>query len=150
MTPAEASFEVSNERDVPARPEEVWRWLTHAELWPIWFSKATDVHFERGGPVLAEGTVVVWKMIGSTIRVTIVRAEPPNFLAWEGGAKGVHAYHAWLIEPRGDGSHVVTVETERGSVPALFGWAYKNNLHDAHERWLEDLVTVTKSSSQPR
>jgi hypothetical protein len=142
MAPADASFDVASEGDVPARPEAAWARLTRADQWTSWFPRATNVHFESGGPTLSVGTVVVWDMLCSTIRVTITRAEPPYVLAWEGGASGVHAYHSWLIEPRGDGSHVVTLETERGIVPALFGWTYKHKLQVAHDEWLADLAKV--------
>ncbi len=147
LAPADAAFDVSNEGDVPARPERVWAWLTRADLWPIWFPRARNVRFERGGPVLDVGTVVVWEMLGSTIRVTIVRAQAPSVLAWEGGAKGVHAYHAWLIEPRGERSHVVTVETERGWVPSLLGWTYKGSLRTAHDQWIDGLAHVVTAEA---
>src|SRR5512135_3329530 len=84
MTPDDASLYVTNEGDVSAEPEVAWAWLTRPELWPTWFPRATNVHVERGGPVLEVGSVVRWDMLGSTIRVTVTRAEPPNVLAWEG------------------------------------------------------------------
>jgi hypothetical protein len=120
-------------------------WLTRAELWPVWFSRAKNVRFDKGGPVLDVGTVLAWDMLGARIRVTVMRAQAPYVLAWEGGAKGVHAYHAWLIEPRAGGSHVVTVETERGWVPSLVGWTYKGSLKTAHDEWLESLARVVKA-----
>ena len=149
LTPADASIDITSEGDVAARPEVVWAWLTRADLWTTWFPRATNVRFEHGGPTLEVGTVVVWNMLGSTIRVTIVRAEAPNVLAWEGGAGGVHAYHAWLIEPRGDGSHVVTVETERGVLPGLFGWTFKGSLSAAHDEWVAGLARVAGQGAMP-
>lgn len=149
VAPSDASFDISNESDVPAPPEATWAWLTRADRWSSWFPLATNVHFEKGGPTLDVGTVVVWDMLGSTIRVTITRAEPPYVLAWEGGASGVHAYHVWLIEPQAKGSHVVTLETERGIVPALFGWTYKNKLKAAHDEWLSDLARVAAGDQLP-
>jgi hypothetical protein len=149
MEPENASFEVSNEGDVAARPEAVWAWLTRADLWSTWFPRAKNVHFEHGGPTLEVGTVVVWNMLGSTIRVTVVRAEAPYVLAWEGGAGGVHAYHAWLIEPRGSGSHVITLETERGFLPAVAGWTFKGSLRSAHDEWLAGLATVAAGDHLP-
>lgn len=149
VAPADASFDIANEGDVAARPETVWAWLTRADLWSTWFPRATKVHFEKGGPTLETGTVVVWDMLGSTIRVTITRAEPPYVLAWEGGAGGVHAYHSWLIAPAAQGSHVVTLETERGIVPALFGWTYKNKLRAAHDEWIAALAKVAAGDHLP-
>jgi uncharacterized protein YndB with AHSA1/START domain len=135
---------------VPARPETVWAWLTRVDLWPTWFPRATDVRIEKGTRSLDVGSVVAWDMLGSTIRVTVTRARPPYVLAWEGGASGVHAYHAWLIEPRGEGSHVVTVETERGFVPSMVGWTYKGKLRAAHEEWIAGLARVAAGDKLPK
>jgi hypothetical protein len=107
------------------------------------------VSIDRGGPVLGEGSALTWEMLGSTIHVTVVRAQAPRVLAWEGGASGVHAYHAWLIEPKGKGSHVVTVETERGPVPTLFGWTFEGSLRAAHDEWISGLATVSKDDRTP-
>jgi hypothetical protein len=152
MAPSDASFDITNEGDVGARPDTVWAWLTRADLWSTYFPRAKNVHVERGGPTLAVGSVVVWEMLGSTIRVTVTRADPPNVLAWEGGAKGVHAYHAWLIEPRGDHgerSHVVTVETERGFLPSVAGFAFKGSLRSAHTEWIAGLAHAASGEHLP-
>jgi hypothetical protein len=142
LTPGESPVYVNNDIVVDAPPPVVWAWLTHADRWPEWFPRAKNVRFESGGPVLGEGTVVVWEMLGATIRVTVRRAEAPGVLIWEGGAGGVHAYHAWLLRPEGDRTHVTTVETEAGPLPALLGWYLRGALHDAHEDWLVGLARV--------
>jgi uncharacterized protein YndB with AHSA1/START domain len=149
LSPTDASIHVENQRVISAPPAVVWAWLTRADLWPTWFPQARNVRFERGGPDLRRDTVVVWEMLGATIRVTVTRADAPGVIAWEGGAGGVHAYHAWLLVPEGTGTRVLTVETERGPVPSLFGWAFEGNLHRAHEEWLQGLARVTASGSPP-
>jgi carbon monoxide dehydrogenase subunit G len=149
LSPAESSIHVENQREIPAPPAVVWAWLTRADRWSTWFPQAKSVHFERGGPELREGTVVAWEMLGATIRVTVTRADAPGVLAWEGGAGGVHAYHAWLLVPEGSGTRVLTVETERGPVPALFGWTFEEKLHRAHEAWLEGLADVAARGALP-
>jgi carbon monoxide dehydrogenase subunit G len=149
LSPAESSVHVENQFVVPASPAVAWAWLTRADLWSTWFPRAKNVHFEQGGATLTVGAVVVWEMLGTTVRVTVTRADAPTVLAWEGGAGGVHAYHAWLLLPEGAGTRVVTVETERGTVPALFGWTFEGKLHDAHDEWLHGLARVAAPGALP-
>ena len=149
LAPNDADVYVVNEAVVPASPDVTWAWLTRADLWPTWFSGAKNVRFERGGPRLDLGTVVSWEMIGATIRVEVTRADGPHVLAWEGGAGGVHAYHAWLLLPEGAGTRVVTVETESGTLPTVVGWYIKGKVHDAHDDWLRALAITAKRGSPP-
>lgn len=142
MEPAACPVFVRSEGRVAATPAVVWQWLTRADRWPTWFPRASNVRFEAGGPVLAVGTRVVWRMLGATIRVTVRVAEPPRALDWEGGAAGVHAYHAWLLQPEGDGTRVVTEETERGPLPWLARWYLRGALHAAHADWVASLARV--------
>lgn len=142
-TPDACPVYVRNTQRVAAPPAVVWRWLVRADLWPTWFPGASNVRFEDGGgPELKRGTRVVWGMLNATIRVQVKVCTPPRLLDWEGGAAGVHAYHAWLLEPDGDGTRVVTEETERGPLPWLLRWYLRGALHRAHEQWLESLARV--------
>ncbi len=84
-------------------------------------------------------------MLGATIRVTVKVCEPPRALDWEGGATGVHAYHAWLLEPIPGGTLVLTHETERGPLPWLARWYLRGALQRAHQDWLESLEKVAKN-----
>jgi hypothetical protein len=145
LSPDESNVHVENSAVIPASPEATWGWLTRADRWETWFSRAKNVKVEPAGQPLAVGSVVTWDMLGATIRVRVTRADAPHVLAWEGGAKGVHAYHAWVLLPDPHGTRVVTVETERGSVPALFGWTFEGRLHDAHEEWLASLARIAGS-----
>jgi uncharacterized protein YndB with AHSA1/START domain len=149
MEPTVCPVFVHSERRIAAPPAVVWQWLVRADLWPTWFARASGVRFEAGGPALAVGTRVVWRMLGATIRVTVRVAEPPRALDWEGGAAGVHAYHAWLVEPDGDGTRVVTEETERGPLPWLARWYLRSALHAAHEDWVASLARIA-ASGPPR
>jgi len=145
LEPAASPVHVRNEIAAPAPVDTVWRWLVRADLWPTWFGRASKVRFERGGPELRQGSVVVWRMLNATIRVTVKVCEPPHRLDWEGGAAGVHAYHAWLLEPAAGGSRIVTEETERGPLPWLLRWYLRGALHGAHADWLTTLARVAAS-----
>jgi hypothetical protein len=141
--PADCPVFVHNEIVVDAPPERVWRWLVRADRWPEWFARASRVRIEGGGPALTEGSVVSWRMLGAGIRVTVRRADGARALDWEGGAAGVHAYHAWLLDPLPDGrTRVITEETERGPVPSLLRWYLRGALHKAHEEWLVGLARI--------
>jgi uncharacterized protein YndB with AHSA1/START domain len=143
MTPSECDVFVENEGTVSAPIEATWAWLTTADLWSRWFSKASNVRFEQGGPRLEVGTILSWDMVGATIRVTVTRADAPRMLTWEGGADGVHAYHAWLLIPDGARStRILTVETERGTLPTLFASVITARVRGAHDAWLADLARV--------
>jgi uncharacterized protein YndB with AHSA1/START domain len=146
-TPADCPVFVRNQFLVAAPPAEVWRWLERAEEWPTWFARASKVHFTEGGPSLAVGSKVEWRMLGATIRVTVRKSEPPRALDWEGGASGVHAYHAWLLEPTDGGTRIVTEETECGGLPSFLRFYLRSALHDAHQEWVESLGKVAKEKS---
>ena len=150
LEPASCPVFVANEHEVPAPPAVVWKWLCRADLWPTWFKRSSQVRFEGGPtPELGLGSCVVWRMLGATIRVTVKVCEPPRVLDWEGGANGVHAYHAWLLEPVPGGTLVLTKETERGPLPWLLRWYLRRALHGAHQEWLESLALVAKNGPPP-
>ncbi len=137
---------VANEHEVAAPPEVVWKWLCRADLWPTWFARSRDVRFEGGpAPELGPGSRIVWQMLGATIRVTVTLCEPPRLLDWEGGANGVHAYHAWRLDPVAGGTRVRTEETERGPLPWLLRWYLRGALHGAHQDWLASLAGVARN-----
>jgi hypothetical protein len=92
---------------------------------------------------------VAWRFLGATVRVTVKVCEPPRVLDWEGGANGVHAYHAWLLKPVPGGTLVLTQETERGPLPWLLRWYLRGALHGAHQQWLENLEGVAKNGPPP-
>ena len=150
LEPASCPVFVVNELQVPAPPAVAWKWLCRADLWPTWFRGSSKVRFEGGpAPELGLGSRVVWRMLGATIRVTVKVCEPPRLLEWEGGANGVHAYHAWLLEPVSSGTRVLTQETERGPLPWLLRWYLRGALHGAHQDWLEGLARVARSGPPP-
>jgi Polyketide cyclase / dehydrase and lipid transport len=149
LAPADCPVYVRNEALTPAAPPVVWAWLTRADLWPTWFHRAEDLHVESGGPSLAPGSVVAWKMLGASIRVTVTRSAAPSMLVWEGGANGVHADHAWLLLPAGSGTRIVTVETECGPLPFAARWYLRGALHDAHEDWVTSLAKAALSGPPP-
>ena len=148
--PGECPVFVRNEQRIATPPDVVWQWLVRADLWPTWFRGASKVRFEQGGgPALAPGTRVTWRMLNATIRVQVVVCEPPHLLDWAGGANGVHAYHAWRLDADGTGTRLVTEETERGPLPWLLRWYLRGALHRAHQQWIESLARVAANGPPP-
>ena len=47
-----------------------------------------------------------------------------------------------MLLPSGQGTRVITVETERGVVPALLAPYLRGALHEAHADWLRGLTEV--------
>ncbi len=150
MHPSQSPVFVRNECAIAAPPAVVWQWLCRADRWPSWFKQCRDVRFEAGsGPELSERTRVVWRMLGATIRVTVRVCRPPHALDWEGGARGVHAYHAWRLDPTDTGTQLVTEETERGPLPWLLRWYLRGALHAAHQEWIESLGRIATTGAPP-
>src|SRR4051812_25545500 len=101
MEPTACPVALRTERVIDAPPERVWSWLSRADLWSDWFAGAHQVRWS-GGPDLAVGTTLRWRMSGNAAHAVVHRCRPNELLEWEGGGLGVRAYHAWRLEPVGD------------------------------------------------
>jgi len=139
--PAKCPVFVHNEIHIAAPPDAVWKKLVRPRQWPEWFPGAKNV--DAPDADLAKGTKVAWNMLGARIRVQIEACEPGRVLEWRGGAAGVDAYHGWLLEPAGNGTRVVTDETEKGPLPWVLRWYLRGALHRAHQEWLECLARAS-------
>jgi len=120
----------------------VWAWLIRAERWAEWYDNCSDLEFldDTDGPDLQPGTSFRWHTFGVTIQTQIEVFEPPRRLGWSGSGLGWEAYHAWRIDERDGGCHLLTEETQRGVVPTLLGWYLRPQLLEEHQRWLEGLA----------
>jgi len=95
-------FELSNEIEVEATPEEVWEAITTGPGMDAWFMGKNEVTPGEGGKVRTE-------LPGFGFEGTITTWEPPTRLAErspEGEDGSLHAFE-YLIEGRGKGSTVV-------------------------------------------
>ena len=96
---------------------------------------------EGGGP-LALGTTFHWNTFGVRVHTVVEEFEPPHRLAWSGKAFGTSAYHGWVLEADGEGTRIVTEETQRGVVASVARLYLRRALHKHHQRWLEGLARV--------
>jgi uncharacterized protein YndB with AHSA1/START domain len=149
--PANSAVFASNEIAIAAPPEDVWRWLIRAELWPRWYPKSSDIHFvSTSGPDLRERTRFRWNTFGFRITSKVLEFEPCTRLAWEAEGIGIDAYHAWLLTPTADGgTHVLTQETQHGWVARLGKWLMPHRMENKHQVWLESLKACAQSGPPP-
>jgi uncharacterized protein YndB with AHSA1/START domain len=137
--PGTAPVHVRNEIDVPAPPEKVWAWLVRAPTWPQWYSNAKNIVLEGNGTELTGGTSFRWTTFGVRLRSTVREFAPPSRLAWDARGSGVEAYHAWLLTPTPQGCHVLTEETQYGSLARLSRRLQPHRMEEGHQSWLESL-----------
>lgn len=139
-----------NELDMPVSPEAVWAWLVRAQLWPTWYPNSRDVVVEGGGPDLKAGSKFRWKTFGVTLDSVVEEFVPPERIAWSARAMGVDAYHAWLVERRPSGCHVLTEETQNGLLASISNAVRPNNMSKHHQVWLENLLAKARGGPPPQ
>ncbi len=147
--PDRAAVHVRNEIDIPAAPEVVWAWLVRAPLWPSWYPNSHHVALADGGAELRAGSEFSWKTFGVSLRSRVEEFAPPERLAWNGRAGGLDVYHAWLIERRADGCHVLTEESQNGVLPRLNHAVRPRHMSDFHQMWLDRLRERAQSGPPP-
>jgi Polyketide cyclase / dehydrase and lipid transport len=142
--PKETAVHVRNELDMPVSPEAVWPWLVRAQLWPTWYPNSESVVIEGGGPDLKLGSKFRWKTFGVTLDSVVAEFVPFERLGWSAKSMGVDAYHAWLIERRPEGCHVLTEETQNGLLASLSNTLRPGNMSRLHQVWLDNLLAKAK------
>ena len=149
--PASAPVFVHNEIMVDAPAEVVWAWLLRAELWPSWYSNASDIHFlSHAAPDLRNRSRFRWKTFGLRLTSKVLEFDPPHRLAWDAHGIGVDAFHAWLLTPLADGStHVLTEEVQHGWLARLGQRFNPTGIQAQHQRWLEALARQAQSGLPP-
>ena len=125
----------------------MWAWLVRAARWSEHYENCKRLTFEDAGagPDLTLGARFSWVTFGARVKTVVEELEAPSRLAWSGGALGMSAYHAWLIEPREAGCWILTEETQRGLLPRLGRALLRPRMHAWHQRWLEGLVERARS-----
>ncbi len=65
-------------------------------------------------------------------------------IAWSARSRGIDAYHAWLIERRPSGCHVLTEENQNGWLARLNAALRPRFMGRMQRVWLERLVEMAK------
>ena len=149
FAPDRAPVHVRNEIDIPVARAQVWAWLVRATLWPTWYSNASHVQIDGGGPDLGPGTEFQWRTFSASLRSKVQEFVPPERLAWDAQGSGVDVYHAWLIIPTAAGCHVLTEESQYGSLARLDHALRPERMFQGHQRWLQGLKEKAISGLPP-
>jgi uncharacterized protein YndB with AHSA1/START domain len=147
--PDRAWVSVSNELDLPAPCDRVWRWLVRADLWPTWYPNSSGVRLADAANAagLKLGTRFRWKTFGVTLDSVVEEFVPGERIAWTAKSFGVDAYHAWLLTPTDRGCHVLTEETQYGWIAFLSNFFMPARMHKGHQMWLERLGEQASAGS---
>jgi hypothetical protein len=144
-SPQNTKLFVSNEIVVPAAPETIWAWLIRASLWPTWYSNSSNVDRD-----LAADVTFHWRTFGVSLESKVREFVPYRRLAWDAKSLGVDAYHAWLLDPKPDGTtRVLTEETQNGWIARAGAALMPNRMHRFHQIWLESLSAKSQSGLPP-
>ncbi len=147
--PDRAGVHVRNELEMRVPPERVWAWLVRAALWPTWYPNAHDVVIVGGGPDLSAGADFTWKTFGVALRSRVEEFVPTERLAWTGRSAGLDVYHAWLIERRPAGCHVLTEESQNGALPRIGHALRPRHMEELHQVWLDQLLAQAQRGMPP-
>lgn len=148
-SPERTAVHVHNELEMPVSPEPVWAWLIRADLWSTWYSNARDVLIMEGGRQLGPGVEFRWKTFGASLRSRVEEFVPFERLAWSAQGTGIDVYHAWLIERKPSGCHVITEENQNGFLARLSSSLRPGNMVRYHQVWLENLLVKAKQGFPP-
>lgn len=142
--PEETAVHARTELEMPVSPEAVWPWLVRAELWPTWYPEFADVVIDGGGPDLKPGSRFRWKTFGVNLNSKVEEFVELERIAWSARATGIDAYHAWLIERRPAGCHVLTEENQNGWAARLNNALRPRFMGRMQRVWLERLADKAK------
>jgi uncharacterized protein YndB with AHSA1/START domain len=142
---------VRNEAAIQAPAERVWELLTDVTSWPAWYRACRWVRVESTGG--AAGPVSFrWKAHPVELRSTVVASERPHLFAIVADAPGIHAERAFTLRPTPDGQGTVIVsdETQVGPLPWLGRLYLAPRLRAANQIMFDDLARVAMSSNSTR
>lgn len=143
---------VSNEVIVKGlKTTDVWPLLNTATEWPSYYSNASKISFNNGGPELRQGLSFRFTTFGFLMEAEVVEYVPPApgeaaRLAWHARMNGnedtaLEVVHAWLIEDLpGNRVRVLTQESQIGKPAQQMAVTKPNPMLNAHQEWLDGLV----------
>jgi Polyketide cyclase / dehydrase and lipid transport len=135
-----APFFVTNQIEIRASPEKIWRILTHADAWSSWYEGATNLKIlDSQDGVLHTESVFTWRTMGLNFESRIREYSQPYRLSWESRKWCIQGYHGWLILPTSTGAKVITEEGFQGILGWLQGIFIPGKLPKLHEVWLQEL-----------
>ena len=145
MTPSRSPIHFTNELEVGASPETIWALLTDPLSWPSFYPGVEHVQLLDGHDRFRLGTRFETNLAGEDVYASVQEFEPRTRIAWGGGPKASaesRAYHAWIITPTANGTHLWTEETMQGPLWIELAKPAPDIFWRTHERLLGNLARV--------
>ena len=145
MKPSRSPIHFTNELEVPVRPETIWSLLTDTAAWPDFYPGVAKVDLLDGHKTLRLGTRFETNLAGQDVLASVDEFKPVTRIAWSGGPKSSptsRAYHAWIITPTSQGTHLWTEETMQGPLWLELAKPAPDIFWRTHEQLLADLSRV--------
>ncbi|WP_369724366.1 SRPBCC domain-containing protein [Bradyrhizobium sp. LLZ17] len=153
MTPSRSPIHFTNELEVAASPETIWSLLVDTAAWPSFYPGVEHVELLGGHQQLRLGTRFETNLAGQDVYASVQEFEPMTRIAWGGGPKASpesRAYHAWIITPTPNGTHLWTEETMQGPLWIELAKQAPDIFWRTHQKLLEDLAKVaTQGGNSP-
>jgi len=145
--PSRASVFVSNQIEISAPIGEVWACMIEAIRWPAWYPNSRNIRIDGGADRLGEKTRFRWTTFGLRLQSQVEEWQPPFRLAWSARCIGVDAYHAWEFRETNAGTHVLTEETQYGTLAVAGNFLMPRRMSRFHQIWLERLASRVKAGN---
>ena len=145
MTPSRSPIHFTNELEVAVSPETIWSLLVDTAAWPSFYPGVEHVELLGGHQPLRLGTRFETNLAGQDVYASVQEFEPMTRIAWGGGPKASpesRAYHAWIITPTPNGTHLWTEETMQGPLWIELAKQAPDIFWRTHQKLLEDLAKV--------
>ena len=145
MKPSRSPIHFTNELEVAASQGTIWSLLTDPAAWPHFYPGVQHVQLLDGHASLRLGTRFETNLAGQDVSASVTEFEPQTRIAWAGGplsSQASRAYHAWIITPTANGTHLWTEETMQGPLWIELAKKAPDAFWLAHERLLVDLARV--------
>ncbi len=145
MTPSRSPIHFTNELEVAALPDTIWSLLTDPKAWPSFYPGVQHVDLLDGHPRFHLGARFETNLAGQDVVASVREFEPKTRIAWGGGPKASpdsRAYHAWILTPAPNGTHLWTEETMQGPLWLELAKPAPDIFWRTHETLLENLARV--------
>ena len=153
MAPAWASRCVSSELRTRATAQNVWAWLTRADLWPRYYTNAhhADDTIECSLKMdMALGMRFRRRAFGQNVLNVVEVCDSQQFrLAWTGVCSGMSAHQTWVVEPTPYGCRIVTEGTQTGLLAVAGRLLQPGSMHRMHQVWLQELAQRAEGGPPP-
>ncbi len=130
-------------------PAKIFDVLVAAKNWSNFYPNAEAVETPNGEKLFPD-CEFQWKTFATKQKSKIELYEQDYALGWSAESPGTHAFHRWILEPKDNGTLVITEECQNGMVAWLDRFIMNPGLHAAHQLWLEGLKNVVGDRGSDR